>query len=61
MEVRLFRLYGLIVKGIHGRGWRSAYGIPSKVMANLNITKEGGANEIVAYLRDVFEWEKKMS
>ena len=54
--------FGNIVKDTHGNEWKRAYGNPCKVMDNLNIAKEGGASdEIVAYLRDVFEWEKKMS
>lgn len=54
--------FGDIVKDTHGVEWNRAYRIgQNKVMDNLNIAREGGADEdIVEYLREALEWKREL-
>lgn len=52
--------FGKIVRDTHGTEWQRAYyHTQSKVMDNLNIAREGGANEaIIEYLKESLEWDE---
>lgn len=52
-----------IVKDTHGAEWQRAYNhTQSKVMNNLNIAREGGADDaVVEYLKESLEWDENFA
>lgn len=51
--------FGKIVRDTHGAEWQRAYyQTQNKVMDNLNIAREGGADEaVIEYLKESLEWD----
>lgn len=52
--------FSQIMNDTHGKEWERAFNnTKDKVMDDLNIAREGGANEaVIDYLRESIEWEK---